>query len=95
LNPLVLFFFFQRSNQEAEKTATAALRTLASQLVQQEPQVLPILLKRHEVLSAKGASEWSWENLSGVMGEMLEQIPPSSRIYIFLDAVDSVLNNLI
>jgi len=88
LKPLVLFFFFQRSNQEAEKTATAALRTLASQLVRQEPQVLPILLKRHEFLSAKSAFEWSWENLSGVLGEMLEQVPPSSRVYILSDAVD-------
>ena len=86
--PLVLFFFFQRSNQEAEKTAIAALRTLASQLVRQEPQVLPILLKRHDFLSAKGAFEWSWENLSGVLVEMLEHVPLSSCVYILLDAVD-------
>jgi energy-coupling factor transporter ATP-binding protein EcfA2 len=54
---LVLFFFFRKSNQEAEKSGPAALRTFVSQLVRQEPQILPTLLKRHELLSAKGDFE--------------------------------------
>lgn len=84
----VLCFFFQKSNQEAEKTALAALRTITSQLVHQVPQILPILLKRHDSLSARGAFEWSWENLSTLVNEMLAQTPLSSRVYIILDAVD-------
>ncbi len=85
---LVLFFFFRKSNQESEKSGPAALRTFVSQLVRQEPQVLPILLKRHEFLSANGDFEWSWDNLSGVLSEMLEQTPLDSRVYIILDAID-------
>lgn len=87
IKPVVLFFF-QKSNQEAEKTATAALRTIASQLVRQEPQVLPILVKRHDLLSARGAFEWSWENILGLLGEMLEQTLLRPRVYIILDAID-------
>lgn len=84
----VLFFFFQKSNQENQKTAPAALRTLVGQLVRQVPQVLPILLRKHELLSAKGDFEWSWDNLSGIFGEMLEQTPVNSPVYIILDAID-------
>jgi Ankyrin repeats (3 copies)/NACHT domain len=85
---VVLYFFFQKSNHKALKTAPAALRTIVRQLVRQVPAVLPILLKRHDLLSAKGDFEWSWENLSGVLGEMLEQTSLSSGVYIILDALD-------
>jgi hypothetical protein len=81
-------FLFRKSNQEAEKTAPAALRTLVSELVQQETQVLPILLKQHEPFSAKGDFKLSWDNLSGILGDMLEQTPLNSRGYIILDAID-------
>ena len=85
---VVLYFFFQKSNHEAVKTAPAALRTVVRQLVRQVPAVLPILLKRHDLLSAKGDFEWSWENVSGVLGEMLEHTSLSSGVYIILDALD-------
>lgn len=85
---MVLLFFFQKSNQAAENSAIAALRTITSQLVRQEPRVLPILLKRHEKLSVRGDFEWSWKNLLSVLTEMMARMPPSLRIYIILDAVD-------
>jgi hypothetical protein len=85
---IVLFFFFQKSNQEDQKSALAALRTLVSQLVRQAPQVFPILLEKHELLSAKGDFEWSWDSLSGIFDEMLEQMPANSRVFIILDAID-------
>ncbi|KAF7503672.1 hypothetical protein GJ744_003401 [Endocarpon pusillum] len=84
----VLYFFFQKSNHKAVTTAPAALRTLIRQLVRQVPAVLPILLKRHDFLSAKGDFEWSWENLSSVFGEMLEQTSLMSGVYIIFDALD-------
>ena len=86
--PIVLRFFFRRSNQEAQKTAPAALRTIASQLAQQQPRVFPILLKRYEILSAKGAFEWSWDNISSVLEEMLAQAPSNTPIFVILDAID-------
>lgn len=71
---VVLYFFFQKSNNEAVRTASAALRTITRQLVRQVPAVLPIILKRHDALSAHGDFEWSWENLSGLFSEMLEHV---------------------
>ena len=88
IKPVVLFFFFHKSNQEAEGTATAALRTITSQLVRQVPHVLSIVLQRYDFLSARGAFEWSWENLLGIFSEMLEHLTLESRVYIILDAVD-------
>jgi hypothetical protein len=86
--PVVLSFFFRKSNQAGEKTALAALQTIASQLVIQEPQVFPTLLDRYKLLSAKGKFEWSWENLSGVMRQMLQDAAVNNRIYMILDAID-------
>jgi hypothetical protein len=86
--PILLHFFFQKSNQQAENTASAALRTFAAQLIHQEPQLLPILLRRHGILSAKGTYEWSWENLLSLISEMLEQPLTRSQIYVIIDAVD-------
>jgi hypothetical protein len=87
----VLTFFFRNSTHDTERSASAALRTLINQLARQEPRVLPILLKRHELLSIKGDFEWSWENAFGVLREMLDQRPLDSRIYIILDAIDECL----
>ena len=81
-----LYFFFQKSSHV--KIAPAALRTIVRQLVDQIPAVLPILLRRHDLLSAKGDFEWSWENISGVLGEMLEELPLDTGVYIVLDALD-------
>ena len=86
--PILLYFFFQRSNDKTLRTATAALRTIIHQLVCQVPEVLQILLKRHEFLSAKGAFDWSWENLSGVLETMLKQKYLSSGVCIVFDALD-------
>lgn len=69
------------------------MRTLVSQLVTQEPRVLPILLRRHERLSAKGAFEWTWESLSVVLEEMLDATPLTSRISIIVDAMDQCEKN--
>ncbi|PVH92740.1 hypothetical protein DM02DRAFT_677302 [Periconia macrospinosa] len=88
IKAVVLSFFFRDSNQEAENTGLAALRTLTSQLVLQVPCIFPTLLKRHRRLSAKGAFEWSWETLSVLLSEMLEQTPLSSRVFLILDAID-------
>ncbi|KAJ9659313.1 hypothetical protein H2198_003189 [Neophaeococcomyces mojaviensis] len=85
---VVLYFFFQKSNHEAVTTAPAALRTIICQLAHQVPEALPVLLKRHDILSAKGDFEWSWENLLGVLGEMLEQTSIYSGVYVILDALD-------
>jgi len=85
---VVLYFFFQKSNHEAIKTALAALKSVVLQLVRQVPAALPILLRRHDLLSAKGDFEWAWENISSVLGEMVEQASLSSRVYIILDALD-------
>ncbi|KAF2680742.1 HET-domain-containing protein, partial [Lentithecium fluviatile CBS 122367] len=86
--PVLLYFFFRRSNLKADKTALAALRTLTSQLVHQEARLLPILHRRHDELSAKGGFEWTWENLSSVLEEMLEQPMFTLPVYIVLDAID-------
>ena len=88
LKRVVLYFFFQRTNDEAVKTAAAAFRTIIHQLVCQVPEALPILQKKHDSLSARGSFEWSWENLSAMLGEMLAQISHDSRVYIVLDALD-------
>lgn len=85
---VVLYFFFQRSNDEVVRTAQAALRTIIRQLVRQVPAVLPILLARHDLLSAKGDFEWSWDAVAGVLGEMLQQLPLGVRAYLILDALD-------
>lgn len=52
---VVLSFFFHKSNEEAEGTATAALRTISNQLGRQVPHVLPVLAKRHNALSHREA----------------------------------------
>jgi hypothetical protein len=88
VEPAVLFFFFQRSNQESENTATSALRTFAYQLVRQSPQPLPILLTQHDILSVRGAFIWSWDNISSIITKMLRQANQDSLLYIILDAVD-------
>lgn len=84
----VLSFFFRKSSQGSENTAPAALRTMTSQLALQEPRVLPILIKRFEMLSVKGAFEWHWDSLTAAFIEMLDSIYPTSRVYIVIDAVD-------
>lgn len=84
---VVLHFFFQKSNDEAVNTASAALRTIIHQFIRQVPILLPTFLQRNESLSAKGDFEWSWENLSSLFAEMLEHTTRSS-VYIILDAVD-------
>jgi ankyrin repeat protein len=88
LKRVVLYFFFQKTNDEAVKTAAAACRTIIHQLVCQVPEALPILQKKHDSLSARGSFEWSWETLSAMLGEMLAQISHDSRVYIILDALD-------
>jgi hypothetical protein len=86
--PVVLQFFFRKSNQESERNALAALRTFTAQLVRQEDRALRVLLGRHHQLSTKGAFEWSWESLTSVLDEMLKQLLPGLPIYIIIDAVD-------
>lgn len=85
---LVLSFFFRKSNQTSDNTALAALRSIASQLARQEARALPILMKRYESLSVKGTFEWPWDTLSTALVEMLDKVPPTSRIYIIIDALD-------
>lgn len=83
-----LSFFFRKSNQASENTALAALRSITSQLVRQEPRLLPLLIKRYESLSVKGAFEWPWDNLSAALVDMLDNVAPTSCVYIIIDAVD-------
>ncbi len=84
----MLYFFFHRSNQEIDGTAVAALRTIVTQLVQQLPSLLPIVLRRYDSLSKRGSFEWSWENLHGVFEGMLDQIHQHAKLHIILDAID-------
>jgi hypothetical protein len=72
VKPVVLFFFFHKSNQELEGTAAGALRTIVHQLACQVPGVLSIVLERYELLSSRGNFEWSWETLLNTFGDMLE-----------------------
>lgn len=88
LDSVMLYFFFQRSNHDATKTATAAFRTIIAQLVRQMPPVLPVLLARYNILSSEDEFSWSWENLSSVLSQMLEKLKPGTRVYIILDALD-------
>jgi hypothetical protein len=83
-----LHFFFQKSNSAALNTATAALRTIIHQIVHQVPALLPILLERHELLSAKGGFEWSWENILGVLEKLLDRISEKAEVYLIFDALD-------
>lgn len=85
---VLLYFFFQRSNHASVRTASAAIRTLIGQYVHQVPAALPILLKRHDSLSAKGDFDWSWETLSGVFSEMLRAKSLISKVCIIVDALD-------
>lgn len=73
--PAVLFFFFHKSNLEAEGKTIDALRTLVCQLARQFPEVFSIVLERYELLSSRGNFEWSWENLSSMVDDILEHIP--------------------
>ena len=88
LMPVVLYFFFHKSNIEAEGIATGTLKTFVSQLVRQVPAALPILLERYELLSSRGNFEWSWDNLLSMIGNMLERMRIDSVVYIVLDALD-------
>jgi hypothetical protein len=88
LKPVVLSFFFHKSNMAAEGVATGAFRTMIWQLARQAPETLQILLERYEILSSRGNFDWSCENLLGIIGDMIEQILPLSRLYIVLDALD-------
>jgi Cdc6-like AAA superfamily ATPase len=85
---IILFFFFHGSNQEAEGTGIAALRTLIHQLADQDSSVVPIIFRRYESLSARGFFEWSWESLSNIFEEILQSISIDSKVYIILDALD-------
>jgi hypothetical protein len=85
---LVLSFFFRKTNQANENTALAALKSITSQLARQEASVLPVLIKRYESLSVKGAFEWPWDHLSATLVEMLDIVPARMRIYIIIDALD-------
>lgn len=87
---VVLYFFFQKSNDRAVNTASAALRTIIHQFINQVPAVLPILLQRYDVLSAKRDFEWSWDNLPSLFAEMLQQAPLSPKVYIVLDALNEI-----
>jgi hypothetical protein len=88
VRPVFLYFFFQRSNREADGTAISALRTIINQLLQQLPVLLPIALHRYESLSARGHFEWSWESLCTMIDAMFDQISSGSQVYIILDAMD-------
>lgn len=85
---IVLSFFFRKSNQASENTALAALRSITSQLARQKPRLLALLFKRYESLSVKGAFEWPWDNLSAALVDMLDNVAPTSRVYIIVDAID-------
>jgi hypothetical protein len=87
-NQILLFFFFQRSSQEAESTGITALRTIIHQLIKQDASIIPIISSQYESLSARGTLEWSWESRSIIFEEMLQAISVASKIYIILDAVD-------
>jgi hypothetical protein len=88
VNPVLLYHFFRRSNQEVEGTASAALRTVITQLVQQLPSLFDTILRHYHFLSMKVSLEWSCEKLQDVVDDILGQMGVGSKVYIILDAID-------
>lgn len=86
--PIVLIFFYQKANQEAAGNASAALRSIITQLVQLIPDLLSVAIQRYESLSSRGNLRWTWESLWAIFLGMLEKIPSRRTIYLILDAMD-------
>jgi hypothetical protein len=85
---IVLYFLFQRANVEAEGTATAALRSIIAQFIQQTPTAFPYLLWKYEYLATKGNVIWSWDLLWRIFKEMFGHLRIGLSVFIVLDAVD-------
>ncbi|KPI45079.1 Vegetative incompatibility protein HET-E-1 [Cyphellophora attinorum] len=85
---IVLFFLFQRSNNETTSLAAAALTNLVWQLAKQAPVALEVLSTRHALLSRRGKFDWSVGQLSDVLSDMLKALGSGSVIYIVIDAFD-------
>lgn len=86
--PLLLYFFFQSSSREVTRTASAAIRTLINQLIEQDPDLLPTVIRHFESLSRRGVFEWAWEDLWSLFLEIIEQVPSKRNIFLVVDATD-------
>lgn len=85
---VILRFFFQRANTEAEGSAIAALGSILGQVVDQLPALFPYLLWKYEYIATKGIGNWSWDLLWGVFKEIIQNFPPQSTLLMIFDAVD-------
>lgn len=85
---LMYFFFHRRCLDDDEGTATAAMRGIIIQLVQQIPDCYFILLRKYELLSAKGTFSWTLECLWSVFVQILEELSGKPSIFIVLDGID-------
>jgi hypothetical protein len=91
--PMVLVFFFQKANQETTGNASAALRSIITQLVKGFPDLISVAIKRYEALSTRGNFQWTWENLWDIFLQMLEKVPTGVTVYLILDAMDECDND--
>jgi hypothetical protein len=92
---LLLHFFFQKVDVDDEGTATAALRTIISQLIHQLPELNELLRRQYDILALKGHVSWSWEPLLSVFLSMIRQVRDRtlSTTYIVLDGLDECSND--
>jgi len=84
----LLYFLFSRSNHGDDDPATAALRSIVKQLVDQFQSLIPVILRRYDLLSVRGHFVWTWEILWDMFEEMLGQLPQSSETCLTIDAID-------
>jgi hypothetical protein len=85
---IVLFFLFQRSNNETTSLVSAAFTNFIAQLAKEVPAAMKLLSKRHALLSRKGKFDWSLAQLSDVLSDMLNAVGSDAVVHILIDAFD-------
>ena len=100
LAPNLSYFFCQGTDDEAQNSATAILKSLVWMLLLQQPDLIKHLRSEHERMhkdSLFSDNKYAWEALSRVFENMLRD-PRLSEVYFIVDALDECddgLGNLI
>jgi len=90
IEALTLFYFFDNSNRQTESTAFSCIQTIITQLIEQAPCLLPLIVKAYSSLSEKPTFTWTWDTLWSVFLNMLQELSKLGcrSVKLIIDAID-------